>query len=102
LNHPVVEKSDSYEEPLDEKADSRPAIRKCREQSLQATSLEEGTALAMAREALKGETRIILLGESELDDSPPKRDADRMGPITGAELRHKVGDSALDGCFRDK
>ena len=58
-----MEKSNSYEEPLDEKADSRPAIRERREQSLQATSLREGTALAMAQEALKGETGIILLGD---------------------------------------
>ncbi len=33
-----MEKSDPCEEPLNQKADSRPAIRECREQSLQAKS----------------------------------------------------------------
>jgi hypothetical protein len=58
-----MEKSDSCEEPLDEKAGSRPAIRECREQSLQEISRGKPTALATAREALKGETEIILLGD---------------------------------------
>jgi hypothetical protein len=63
LNYPIVEKSDSCEEALDENADSRPAIRECREQSLQDALPCNGTALATAREALKGETEIILLGD---------------------------------------
>ncbi len=58
-----MEKSDPCEEPLNQKADSRPAIRECREQSLQAKSLREATALAMAWEALRGETGIIPLGD---------------------------------------
>jgi len=48
---------------LDEQAGSRPAIRECREQSLQEYPLGEGTAVAMAQEALKGLTKIILLGD---------------------------------------
>jgi hypothetical protein len=58
-----MEKSESGEEPLDEKAGSRPAIRECREQSLQGISRGKGTALATATEALKGLTKIILLGD---------------------------------------
>jgi len=60
LNYPIVEKNDSCEEPLGEKAGSRPAIRECREQSLQDALPRNGTVLAMAREALKGEIEIIL------------------------------------------
>lgn len=102
-----MKKSDSCEEPLDEKANSRPAIRECREQSLQDALSCNGTALATAREALKGETEIILLGDRafgrlKLDDSALKRDGDSMCPIAGAELRHKVADSAFDRCLRDK
>jgi hypothetical protein len=58
-----MKQSDSCEEALDKKADSRPAIRECREQSLQDALPCNGTALAMAPEALKGETGIILLGD---------------------------------------
>jgi len=58
-----MEKSDSCEEPLDEKADSRPTIRECREQSLQDALSCNGTAPAAAREALKVETEIILSGD---------------------------------------
>jgi hypothetical protein len=53
---------------LNKKAGSRPAIRECREQSLQETSCGKRTALTMAREALKGLTKIILSGDPLLDD----------------------------------
>jgi hypothetical protein len=63
LHNAVMEESDSCEDTLDEKAGSRPAIRECREQSLQGISRGKGTARATAREALKGETEIILSGD---------------------------------------
>jgi hypothetical protein len=61
-----MKQSDSREEALNENAGSRPPIRKCREQSLQEHPLREGTALAMAQEALKGEIEIILSGDQKL------------------------------------
>ena len=58
-----MKQSDSCEEALDQNAEARPAIRECRKQSLQECAFRESTALAIAQEALKGETEIILLGD---------------------------------------
>jgi hypothetical protein len=58
-----VEESNSREEPLDEQTNSRRAIRECREQSLQEIPCGKRTAPATAQEALKGLTKIILLGD---------------------------------------
>ena len=94
-----MEQSDSCAEPLNEKAESRPAICECGEQSLQETSLREGTAIATAREALKDETEFILSGDLEIDNPALEGDRDSMCSIAGAELGQDVGDAALDGCL---
>jgi hypothetical protein len=49
-----MEQSNSREDPLDQKAEPRPAICECREKSLQRALFSEVKALATTREALKG------------------------------------------------
>jgi len=100
-SYPVAEQSDRRDESLKEEAEARPAIRKCREKTLQGALKTQGTALATTREALKAGTEIILSDESELDDPTPEPDGHSMSPIAGAQLRENVGDAALDRRLRN-
>jgi len=102
LPDPVIEQSEPRYESLQEKAEAGPAIRESREKTLQGALKSEGTARATVREALKAGTRIILLGESEFDNSPPEADGYSVGSIAGAELRQDVGHAALDRRFRNR
>jgi hypothetical protein len=86
LDKSGVEESSCRDQALNQKTEARPAIRECREQSLQEASRRQGKARATPQEARKGETYFILSGDLECNDSALEGNGDGVGPIAGAKL----------------